>query len=406
MNTSSRPISTSARVWAPLLLLCGLPAQAATLEVVGAKVELPFEYTVQKRTRAYEREFGLALTESSTIRITSGPQAGEELIVSVYARTSERVDAGVMQQVVREYAEEQVSKPGTRLVEPMKLDGFDFYIMSLQGEEKTYNHAMRVDGVINGMIYRMAFFANSAAPFDADMTRALRETRLDYPSLLKIKPNFTLEQTAAVDRTRLVTPAGVVTLPDGLNAALTHSLVSVDGEGRVVMRKRGYTLNKIGFWTVQRMYFDANCGTDKSFDPDRFVRMAVAESSPDGRDAASVGAERRENQFVLVGTPGDATVAGMPGRFSAGKWTSTDKVPLTASVRRWAAAREGVTYQFQLARFTGPVKVEQEMARQVAAASGSCRMDLPFGAGDTSPPATPAAVTAPPASAAPASGVP
>lgn len=406
-GTRIRNMSRNAARWTPMLalLFCTAQIQAATFEVVGAKLDLPFEYTLQQRSKSYEREYGLTLFESVEMRITSGPHAGQELRVAVYARSSDRLDSAVMQQVVRSYAEEQISKPGVRMVEPMKLDGFDFYFMDLPVDGKDFNQAMRVDGVINGTIYRLAFFAKSAAPLDADLNRALRATRLDYPSLLKLTPNFSLEQTAAVDRTKLLTPAGTVTLPDGLNAVLINSLVVEDGEGKLVLRKRGYSLRKIGFWTEQRMYFTATCGTEANLDADRFVRMVTAESSPDGSDAegATVGAERRETQFLLVGKPADATVAGMPGRFSTGKWTSDGKVPTSAWVRRWATAREGVTYQYQLARFSGPVKVEQEIAKQVAAASGTCRVDLPFGASATSQPAKPP--VAPPA-AAPAAATP
>lgn len=351
------------------LLCAAAQAGAQPLKLLGATLDLPFDFKVRDSNEfASSGHRASRSVQAFEVEVTSGPHAGKVLLVQARYYAPERMPPETMTRVVREAAKTQGEKPGVRATRTLQVDGFDFHYMD-GPVESTENRPQRmiVTGAVNGAIYSLSVFAPDADVLATGVGEQLQAPKLDYASLLQARARFDSEaKTAAADRA-LESPMGRLMLAGGIQARLVGSGVRRDAEGHPTYRSREFSLFKAGFWTLQSVVVSVGCGNDDANEYAKFVRMTdeVAETDEDER-------------YVNPSLPEPARLAGLAGETASASGPTVSGTWRRSSVTRLAARDSGRMYLTQVERFNGS-PIENALTKQLADASPTCHVDLPLG---------------------------
>ena len=362
---------------AAALFALAAPAGAATIETQVGRLELPFDFTAERNYRESQISYGRRNRENWTLLATTGPLAGKRISVSSNYFATDRLDAGTMLGFVRKSAEETAAKATTRKVEPIKLDGFDFYylernpgdddkdakagegesdgdaakpVVTASGEpERSYT----VHGVINGAVVSVNVFVPESVAASVNLEPAMRAFALDHSSMLKLGARLDGIGKAAVQDTRMTTPIGTVAAANGTQVKLMSASVSTDGK-RAVANGLGFFMSRTGFWSANYDSFHVGCDTSLATDAKRRELFLTAPEATEKRK------------------PGPRTAA----RFGGIDGSGWDIAPTTGGggTYQWIGERDGTGYTFTVSR-AGNRKQTDALLEQLRKATFACTID-------------------------------
>lgn len=363
-------------------------AQAAPIELLGTRLELPFGYQVQHVRESFSQGYGLRAERIYELLVTDGEAKGGTVQVDASYYSPDRIDAGVVQGWLRADAEKAAADKDNRAVQPLQIDGFGFTFVDGALKSGDYPQRMLVNGAVNGAVYRVGVYAKDTKPLSPALAASLKALRIDYPALLRVRSDFDTEATASVSPAGMVTPLGLLSLPHGVSARLSSSFVERDGNGKPGFRRRNFSLHKTGFWTIQNLVLSVSCGDEQPDAYANFIGMTSEQKDEDEKD-----------RWTNVTPTQPARLAGLPAETAT---ASGGQIGIRhTDVTRWAAHAGGRFYGVQIERLNGS-PIETSLGKQLATAKPECLVGQPFGnpaqanASASPPPAPPA----PPAPAA------
>ncbi len=358
-----------------LALIAPQAHAAEPLDVLGARVALPFEYRVLERAETRLGDVGITAIESVDIEVRSGPALGQRVRVSAYRHAPSVLDQGTVQGLVRRHAEQLSGRIGTRSVRPLQIDGFGFYFIDARTGTGAYSDALQLYGTVNGAVHRVMLLVKDRSLLTPALIDGFVATRIDFEHGLRHGFAFRDEQTRAHRKGEIETPIGTLALPRGTEARMVMSSIIRDGEGHPMFRGRGFGLFKGGVLTQQSLYFWAGCGSEPTAASSTFIAMDNGDDASDGQKVNDI----EDPSYALQSGPAPATFAGLRGERSAGQWRAAGRLPRTYPVNRWVAHAEAGALQAELRRYSGSEKVDEAFARQLASLAPVCRRDLDFG---------------------------
>jgi hypothetical protein len=355
-----------------VLALCLLPGlgRAENARVMGASIELPFDYTLVGTQDMSGNDTFFSATQWKRIEVVDKDGTKHRLQLVASYSASSRLSNTAMEEAAEKASIEQAAKPGVRSSTSLKVDGFPFHFIEGPAENKRYPHRMTMSGVINGALYQFSVMAADGSLLDEDLAKRLKAISIDYAQLLKLRPAFEEEAKAAVADGVLDTPLNRIRLDASTRARLSSSMLMTDAAGTPVYRIRGFALFKAGFWTMQNLVVYVGCGSEEAYsrvEDGDFLAM----NDGDGED---------DEHYVDVSAPGDAILAGLPARTATARGSKAIGLRRT-SIRRWEAKKDGVLYQAGLVRLNGS-PIEKLIATQLAAGPAICQLGLNYGAGN------------------------
>ncbi len=344
--------------------------------VLGTKVALPFEYRVLERSEWLTSVDGANVSESVEVEALSGTVAGRTLRVSAHHYSPDAIDQGTVQAAVRSHAEKMSSAIGTRSVRPLQIDGFGFYLIDGRLDGGEYSDALQLYGTVNGTTHRIVLAVDDRSTITPAMIDAFAATRIDFESGLRHAYALRDEQTRAYRKGVVETPIGPISLSRGTEARMILSAVVRDGGGTPIFRRRAFSIHKAGVLTPQTLGFVVGCGSERVAETQAFIAM---DNGDDSSSKRKVG-DSEDPSYALRSGPARATFAGLDGQRSSGLWRPSGWRPRQYPVVRWAARTDAASLQAELRRYEGSEKIEEVFARQLAALTPVCRLDLTFGA--------------------------
>lgn len=354
-----------------LALLAGREASAAAaLDLLGTRVELPFEYKVLNVRDGYRTNYGLMASKGYEIEATgSDGRARKFLLESVYF-VPDRVEAGVVQNFAREEAEKAAAETDVREVLPLQVDGFGFHFIDGPNKSEKYPQRMTMLGVINGASWRLHVLATDADLLTPDLAKALKGVKLDYAALLRAKGDFDAEAKLAVREDQWIdTPIERLTVGRGENARLTQSQRITDAAGNPVFRRRTFNLFKAGFMTMQYLAVSVGCGVEDSVEDDAYADyLAMTEERKD---------EKEDKRYTMYAGPTPGVLAGLPAETASANGPRFNPMRHT-KVNRWVARKDGDLYQVHIERLNGS-PIERSLVKQLESATARCQSGLQFG---------------------------
>ncbi len=359
-----------------LALIAPQAHAAEPLDVLGARVALPFEYRVLERAETRLGDPGITAMASVDIEVRSGPALGQRVRVSAYRHAPSALDQGTVQGLVRRHAEQLSGRIGTRSVRPLQIDGFGFYFIDARTGSGAYSDALQLYGTVNGAVHRVMLLVKDRSVLTPALIDGFVATRIDFEQGLRHGFAFRDEQTRAHRKGEIETPIGTIALPRGTEARMVMSSIVRDGEGHPMFRSRGFGLFKGGVLTQQSLYFWSGCGSEPTAASSTFIAMDNGDDASDGQKAADV----EDSSYALQSGPVAASFAGVRGERSAGLWRPAGRLPRAYPVTRWAADAEAGALQAELRRYSGSEKMDEAFGRQLASLPPACRLDLTFGA--------------------------
>ena len=371
-----------------LALLLGQPALAGEVKILGAQLQLPYEYQLLKSTEHFSSGYGLSTMETRIIEITSGEFQGQTIEIDASYYTPSRVDAGTVQGWMRTEAEKAAAEAGMRSVVPVQIDGFGFNFIDGPSRSKEYPQRMSVSGAVNGAVYRLTVFAKDAKLLSAQLAQQMKGLRLDYASLLKAKGRFDEEGKLAAKDNWLESPFGRLVVGSGVTPRLSGSYIHRNGAGEIIGRRRSFGLHKTGFWTIQNLVVSVSCSKEDAFADvySDFLHMTAEKNDEDVED-----------RYTNVTAPRPAQLLGLPGETASATGPEFNALR-NIQVNRWAAKKDGINYMLQVQRVNGS-PIENALVKQLENAAPACKLDLPFGPqmAEVEPIDLPPAPPAPPA---------
>lgn len=361
------------------VLVAGLlawPVHAAGPDVFGLKVSLPFDY-VQAGTsevRRAGRTFSLAQWHRIDVPDPDGGQARKLQLVVTYI-VPQGVSDTLMRETLDNSIDENAAKPGVRASTAFVIDDFRFHFIDGPVENRRYPERMTISGVVNGAMLHLSVQSEDASLLTPELATSLRAARLDYPGLMKARPEFEAESRMAVLDDTLDTPLSRLTLDRGIGARLTASYIKRDAAGQPVFRYRSFGLFKSGFWTMQGLALMVGCGSTSAFDDEdagAFLDLSTDEDSTADPD----------DWPTRVSPPQPAVLAGLPARMVTAKGGKIAPARRT-DLRRWQAMNDGFVYQAEIERINGS-PVEKQLLQQLEGAEPMCQLGLQF-AGEAGP---------------------
>ena len=352
--------------------LCLLPAlgRAENASVMGASIDLPFEYTLTDTQDSSSAGMLFSASQWKRIEVTDKDGAKHQLqLVATYS-ASERLSNTAMEDVAEKASVEQAAKPGVRSSTSLKVDGFPFHFIEGPAENKRYPQRMTMSGVINGALYQFSIMAADQSLFTEELAKRVKAIHIDYAQLLKLRPAFEEESKAAVVDGVLDTPLNRIRLDTGTQARLSSSMRMTDAAGTPVFRVRGFALFKAGFWTMQNLAVYVGCGSEAAY------------SRVDGTNflAMNDGDDEDDEHYVDISAPESAILAGLPAQTATARGGKTIGMRRT-SIRRWQAKKDGTLYQAGLIRLNGS-PIEKLITAQLEAGTALCQLGLNYGAGN------------------------
>lgn len=355
-----------------VLALCLLPGlgRAENARIMGASIELPFDYTLVGTQDASRNDMLFSATQWKRIEVTDKDGTKHRMqLVATYS-ASGRLSNTAMEEAAEKASLEQAAKPGVRSSTSLKVDGFPFHFIEGPAENKRYPQRMTMSGVINGALYQISVMGADGSLLNEELAKRLKAISIDYAQLLKLRPAFEEEAKAAVADGVLDTPLNRIRLDDSTRARLSSSVLMTDAAGTPVYRVRGFALFKAGFWTMQSMVVYVGCGSEEAYsrvDDGNFLAM-------------NDGDDEDDEHYVDVSAPEDAILAGLPARTATARGSKAIGLRRT-SIRRWEAKKDGVLYQAGLVRLNGS-PIEKLIGTQLAAGPAICQLGLNYGAGN------------------------
>jgi hypothetical protein len=368
-----------------LLLLASPLAWAKPLEILGARVDLPFDYQVVDTTEHIQSSYGLSTSQVFEIQVNSGDAKGQTLVVDALYYSPSNLDAGAMQSFLRSEAEKAAVEPGVRSVLPIQIDGFGFNFVDGPIKSKKYPQRMAMAGVVNGAAYTLKIGASDVRAMSPQLAERMKAMHLDYASLLKARSRFDEEARQASKNHVLESPIGSLQLDSDVSARLVDSFVKRNATGNPVFRRRSFGLYKTGFWTIQNLLIAAGCGKQDTVDLDsygKFVHMTEEQANEDVK-----------KRYTDVVGPVPGTLLGLTAETSTATGPQINPMRHTG-VHRWAAKQDDTMYMVSIERLNGS-PVENALVKQFSADKPVCRLDLPF-APDVTPPFAPPPPPEPP----------
>lgn len=341
-------------------------ASAAEMKLLGAQLDLPFEYKVVESAKQFEVESGLRVIDSREIEILDGAQAGQHLIVQTRYWTPSRTDAATIRKVLAEDAAEEGTRAKTRDSGELKIDGYTFFYSDrrIDNTKAEWPESMGLKGAVSASMYMLHVFAKDTAALTPAIEQSLKTATIDFETLLRTHGRFDDEASAAVAGSSMETPLGRIDLGKGGNARLVHSGVRLDGDGHVLGRSRAFAAYKTGFFNpITAVTLNFSCMADR--DGEYEDALAIY----DDDDSVPV-AERS----VQTGGRVPVTFLGGGGVAVTGKgpvWATGSR----PSIRRTVLRKDGTIYLFSVTR-DGGGKVEDVVAKHLTNAAPQCRLDL------------------------------
>ena len=390
MKFSSLP-----RGLAVLAVFACLPVAAKDLHTIAGDYKLPFDYRLESRSYSQDQaRFGQTTTENVRLTPLSGPLKDQEVHVLSRYVAPRSVDAGTLQNFIREFSEKVAKQPGTRSVAPVMVEGFGFYFMDEMGgdsEEEIKQAAeakaavaagsaapepdepprrvLRLYGVVNFASLDMTITTPGNNSDTAALADALKQVKLDYKSLMGLASSWDGERSSRVKDGRMHSFIGSVGVPGGATPNLIFSSISRNAEGRVLARSQVFNLYKPGFWTVGGVNVLVSCEIDGGSDKDKRARITGWPAKV--KKALAPTAER------------DLTLGGVAGKARDSR--STEDVDMT----HWYGFAGDAGYEIQVSRSNGK-SLGEEMLRQFGSLPLHCDDATSYGS-DVPVPVAPAA---------------
>ncbi len=351
------------------LFACGT-VTAAQIELIGARMDIPSEYRVVQKEELRRHGRSFTARQQQKIQVTDAQGQPHDLLVVANYFSMPNIDNAVMEDIVRKGVDETAAKPGNS-VSPQRLDGFDFhFIEGPLDAEKTYKHRMMLTGVLNGASYVISILAKEDGVLSPAIANSLKNAKLDYAGMLRLKPAFEDEAKVAVQGNMLDTPLNRLALDSKTQARLISSYLRSDASGEVTHRVRGFGLFKAGFWTLQNLSVAVGCGSAASQDGDPHRDFITMKDGLEEEDA--------DERVAQVSAPAAATLATLAAETATAKGSKVNAYK-RSDIRRWSAVHAGQVFQVDVARVNGS-PVEKMLIDQLRKAEPRCQSGLQFGA--------------------------
>lgn len=353
-----------------MLCMAGANARAEPIDLIGTRIDLPFDYTLLQTENGRSAGSGTVATQRKLLEVRDGDGKVHKIAVAVVYIAPERVSNHAMEEAIDKSAIEAAAKPGVREAADFRIDGFPFHFIDGTFEDRSYSQRMGINGVVNGAVYRLAVLASDRSPLTRELAERLKAVHLDYAALLKLKPDFEEEARMAVLDDTLDTPLNRLRLGKGTQARLTFSYLQSDADGVAVFRTRSFGLFKAGFWTLQSLGLNISCG------------RADAIEAADRGDFLQMNSERNDEdkreRYTDVSAPQATTMLGLPARMASAHGGKVAPLRRTL-VRRWQVEHDGSVFRIGIERLNGS-PVEQSLVEQLQDAKPMCQLGLQFGA--------------------------
>lgn len=356
---------------AAMLCLClgALPLHAKPVTAVGARIDLPFEYTLLRTEDGRSAGRMVSATQRQELEVDAAGGKQKIVLVAVYV-APDRITNRLMEEMADKDASEAALKPGVRDSGDFKIDGFRFHFIDGPVENEKYPEHMAISGVVNGALYRIAVLAPDQRLLTPELALRLKAIRLDYAGLLKIKADFEEEARMAVQDNALDTPLNRLMLDKNTQARLLSSYLETGADGAPLFRSRTFGLFKAGMWTLQSLSLFIGCGREDSFEDEKEIRSFLLMTS-EGEE------EDKEDRYTQVTSPAPATMLGLRAETASAKGARVNAMRST-EVRRWQLRNEGNIFNIGIERLNGS-PVEKLVVGQLESASPMCQLQLQFG---------------------------
>lgn len=366
---------------AVLAALCLFPAlsQAGNLRVLGAGIELPFDYELVDTQDASSNGILFSATQRKRIDVRDADGSRNELELTASYIVSMHPSNAAMEDAIAKSEAEQAAKPGVRSSGSLEIDGFRFHFIDGPSGNRKYPFRMGVSGVVDGALYRFAILARDQRLLTEDLAERIKGIRIDHAALSKLRPAFEDEGKSAAKDGVLETPLGGIHVGTGIGAWLSNSTLVTDASGRPVFRIRGFSLYWAGWMSLRdrRLVLYVGCGREDARDDDGdFLAMNGDDGEDEGKGK---GEDKGEDggRYIDVSDPMPAVLAGLPALTT----TARSEKPVDfhhVSNRRWQARKDGVLYQAGLKRLNGS-SIGESIGSQLETAPAACRLDLDYG---------------------------
>ena len=351
--------------------LCLLPTlgRAESTHVMGASIELPFEYTLVGTQESSSSGMLFSATQWKRIEATGKDGKKHQLQLVASYSASERLSNTAMEDIAEKASVEQAAKPGVRSSTSLEVDGFPFHFIEGPADNKRYPQRMSMSGVINGALYQFSILADDRSLLTDELAKRIKAIGIDYAQLLKLRPAFEEESKAAVVDGVLDTPLNRIRLDASTRARLSSSVLMTDATGTPLFRVRGFGLFKAGFWTMQSLALFVGCGSEEAYSRvNEGSFLAMDDGNPED-----------EEHYVAVSAPEGAILAGLPAQTTTARGSKAIGLRRT-SIRRWQAKKDGTLFQAGLVRLNGS-PIEKLIGTQLEAGPATCQLGLNYGAG-------------------------
>ena len=364
-----------------LSLLLALPgARAAPLDILGTRIDLPFDFEVadSSETLLHSRT-GVTASQVVRIKPLDGAAGDERLVFAASYFSPHHPDARALAAELPRVASRAASQPGVRSSSTLRIDGSEFNVVAGTSKDKAFPQAIRWFGVVGDAVYSVQISAADAHRLGPPLTARIGAIGFDRATLEKTRARMDAESSVALREERMQTPIGDVTVPRDARFKLIESFLARNGAGEPVFRRRTFGFLELDDQASQTMRFPQifsivlGCGKQGALAPDDFDQFLQMTEERANHESGQLYSD-----FRIGGTQ---TLLGLASQTSRASGRSVDTWHLRhLDVRRWAAKKDGDWFMIAVNRFNGG-PIENAMLAQLSTAPAVCRLDLPLGSG-------------------------